>query len=232
MSHDATTAVIELREVNLDRGHRTDTDMQAVNLRLERGTIALIETAVFAPVLPLTDAMLGLTPPASGRIFFGGRDWQEMDADESCAARGSIGCVFSGTAWVSNLNADENVLLAARHHGRIPPETARDRAAALARGLGLDGLPAARPAWVDRHVLQKAQLVRALAGDPVLIILEDLTDHESDADADLMIRTVQDAVAGGVAAVWMTRDARVYDNASISAAVRYKMDGLKLMVKS
>ncbi|MCX7818570.1 MAG: hypothetical protein N2652_05085 [Kiritimatiellae bacterium] len=148
------------------------------------------------------DVMLGLVEPATGRVEFRGRAWGEIGPEEQAAMRAEVGRVFAGTAWVANLDVDENVLLAALYHGRRPASEWRGEAAALARRFGLAGLPAGRPAVVGADELQRAQWVRALLQRPRLLVLERPL-RAAVAAAGEFGEAIAQALRGGAAMVWL-----------------------------
>ena len=99
-------------------------------------------------------------------------DWEEMAADAAAAARGRIGRVFEVRGWISNLDVDENITLAQRHHTSRPLGEIEAEALALAQQFGLADLPRLRPAMLRAGELRRAAWIRALLGAPTLILLE------------------------------------------------------------
>lgn len=146
--------------------------IRALSFVLQPGELVLLETAMGSPLASWADLACGLVEPESGTVLFEGRSWAGLTPDEAAAARGRIGRTFDGPGWISNLDVDENITLAARYHGTVADEAAYQQAHDLARRLGLDGLPAGRPAHVPAHELRRLQWVRALLGPRRLLILE------------------------------------------------------------
>ena len=179
--------------------------------------------------LPLADAAEGLLAPQAGCVRFLGQDWTGMSPDEAVAARASIGRVFSGPAWISNLDVDENVVLRLRHHTGRTPEDIEAEACALARAVGLEDLPRRRPAWVNRQDLARAQWVRALLGQPAMLLLErPKQDVPEDAVAALAA-AVQEARGNGTAIVWFTSSPKLWNDKGLGATRRCEMRGAKLV---
>ena len=178
----------------------------AVEIRswsLESGGLAWVWISETAAGRLLADAVGGLLEPEQGSILFRGDDWRTLSPARSAAARGRIGRVFDPPGWVSNLDVDENILLAGRFHRRGPDAALRVEAEALAGQCGLSGLPQARPSKVSRSDLRSAEWVRALVGEPDLLLLE---NPERGAQSD-RVRALREAVQSarrrGAAVVWI-----------------------------
>jgi ABC-type lipoprotein export system ATPase subunit len=180
--------------------------------------------------LPLADAAEGLLKLEAGRVAFMGADWEPMTPDQAVAARARIGRVFRGPAWISNLDADENITLRERHFSRRPPDEIESEALALARSFGLEDLPRKRPAWVPRDDLMRAQWVRALLGAPALLLAEFPETGVPDDGLDAWRGAVAKARAAGAAIVWFTCDPRVWNDGSLKPRTRCEMRGAELRV--
>ena len=125
------------------------------------------------PRVAFMDTASGLVRPTTGSIRFMGEDWTRMTPDRQAECRGRIGRVFLRTeAWLSNLDVDENVTLRIRHRTGQSIEDLREEMTMLAHEIGLDGIPSGRPAMVDAETLQACQWVRALLGEPPLVLAE------------------------------------------------------------
>ncbi len=150
------------------------------------------------------DAVCGIEPPPEGVVRFNGADWRELPPAEAERRRARIGRVFEGAAWVSNLDVDENVLLAQRHHTRRPDAELRAEAERLARTFGLARLPGTRAAWTDPRDLQRAQWVRALLGAPALLLLEFPERRAAAVHVAALAAAVDAARARGAGVLWIT----------------------------
>ena len=179
-------------------------------------------------LLPLADAAQGLVTPLQGRITFLGEDWQAMTADRAGKLRGETGRIFPEAGWINNLDIDENITLAVRHHTRRAAGDITGDAEALARQFGLPGLPLGKMDRLRRQDLQKAACVRALLGDPLLIIAEDPTRH---VYADILAPLVNAFFAArqrGAAVLWTTSNPKVFEDPGLRPTARSKMAGSQL----
>ncbi len=144
-----------------------------VSLRLRPGELGIVRADPDLPPVWIADLAQGLLEPDAGTVRFGGRAWRDHPPREALAARGlEIGRVFSETMFLGNLDLDENITLAARHHGRRGADALADEARGLAVRLGLSAVPTARPAWAPPREREAAQWIRALLDSPKLVLVE------------------------------------------------------------
>jgi ribose transport system ATP-binding protein len=181
--------------------------VDAFNMALGRG-----ECVVFANVDPsaihhLGDLVLGLIAPASGRIQFGGADWQTMDPREAERARRQTGRVLAvpgRAAWLQNLEVEENVFLARQFDPGVNLTVVRERAQKLCGIFGLDSLPTTRPMGTAAGDLMRAQWIRALLPDPLrLLVLESADAGVKKSAATRLREQIREVRAAGTAIVWI-----------------------------
>ena len=208
-------AILEFDHVILTAGDAGESGLSDVDFKLCSGEFLLVLLDREHLHLPLADAASGLVKPVQGAVRFAGETWHELGADAAADRRGRIGRLFDEECWVSNLDLDENLTLAQRHHTRRTVAELREEAAALAHEFLLPGLPLGRPDRYRRQDLQKAACVRAFMGRPALILLERPTN---DIYADVMsplANAVYAARRRGAAVLWTTDERRVWDDAGL-----------------
>lgn len=230
-------AILELTGVTVESDPAYDSPIWNVSLRLGAGELALVRLERGAVRLPLADAAEGLTEHYDGTATFLERDWRSVPAGEGAALRGRIGRVFdavgvgtAGTGWVSNLDVDENIMLAQRHHTRRPSLEIEAEAAKLAQMFGLPGLPRGRPAQTRGPDLQRASCVRAFMGTPDLILLERPAQGVYPEIMPPLINAVRSARARGGAVVWLTDTAAIWNDRGIRPTLRCVMSGSQMQV--
>jgi phospholipid/cholesterol/gamma-HCH transport system ATP-binding protein len=228
-----TPPILEFAAVTVEADPLYDSGIWNINLTLAPGELLLVRLERGHLRLPLADAAGGLVEPTEGQIRFGGVDWASLSATKADRLRGHIGRVFdpeTGTHnWISNLDVDENVMLAQRHHTKRKDSEIADDASRLARTFGLPGLPRGRPVSSRRADLLRAGLVRAFLGKPDLILLERPTDAGS---ADLLAQVanaVRSARARGAAVLWVTAETAVWNNAGLRPTWKGAMSGAQLL---
>jgi phospholipid/cholesterol/gamma-HCH transport system ATP-binding protein len=222
LTASAVTLAFEEARLELDTGLPPT---RPLTLQIAAGDFVLVDTMEAGRAAAFADAASGLTPPASGRIRFAGRDWARQSPDAANAMRGQIGRFVAAGAWIDHLSTMENVLLPQLHHTERRRELLMNDAARLARHFGLPGLPLARPAQVAEPDRRRAALVRAFLGRPRLVVIE----HQPQlAESDLLepfVNALRAARDRGAAVLWLTLDPRVWRDASLPVTRRLRIIG-------
>jgi len=211
-------------EPRLDLAHN-----MPLSLCMMPGDSALIEVARGVSTTAFADLCGGLVPPRSGHVRFVGRDWQKLPDDYAAALRGRIGRVFATGSWVPFLDVETSILLPSLHHTRRPLDDLRREALALAQEFGLPGLPRDRPADIAAGDLDRAALVRAFLGDPLLVLIEDPPGRSLARYGAVLNRIAATCDRGG-ALIWLTHDRALSGAAGFPAShhLRLSDQGLAL----
>ena len=220
--------ILKFNEVTTAENADYETGLWNISFQVDPGQLLLLLLERQDERLPLADAAEGLVVPEHGTAAFLGADWQGMSADRAALQRGKIGRVFEDAGWVSDLDVEENIMLAQKHHTQRSEAEILDEALKFARLFGLPGLPRGRPAAVRRLDLRKAACIGALLGQPMLIILD---RPARGVYADLMaplVNAVQSARRRGAAVLWMTGDLQIWNNPGLRATRRAKMFGSQM----
>jgi ABC-type ATPase involved in cell division len=177
--------------------------LKDVHLKLAAGQMACVHVAAHEANTPLADLVMGMLAPDKGAVRFKDTAWASMSASETLAARATIGRVFSAGAWVSNLDMDENIMLRCRHHRGDSEDQVSVDVRALAEQFSVGEIFGQRPAWVSRSASKRAQWVRALAGRPALLVLEQPLHDVEDQFKDVFLETLEEVRAEGTAVLWV-----------------------------
>ena len=121
------------------------------------------------------------------------------------------------------LDVAANVLLPQLHHTRHDPAALRDKAASLACAFGLPGLPLGRAADLPPRDLARAACVRALLGDPALLLLESPVRREFADFMAPLLNAVAAARSRGAAAMWLTGSEAVWRDRAFPATQRWRL---------
>ena len=225
---NASLTILRFGNVTVQSSPHYETRLWDISFALNPGDLLLVRIERENERLPLADVTEGLVPPAQGTVSFLGADWQSLSADHAAAQRGKIGRLFDDEGWVSDIDVDENIMLAQRHHTQRPDDDIHDEALMLARMFGLPGLPRGRPGGMRRWDLRKAACIRAFLGQPTLIIIEQpVRGVYADFMAPLL-NAVQSARAHGAAILWTVTDPQIWNNPAVRATTRAKMFGSEL----
>ena len=225
---NASRAIIKFSEVTVESGQHYETGLWSSSFELNPGELLLVRMERENERLPLMDAAQGLVAPTQGSVEFLGEDWQRMTADHAAAQRGKIGRLFEDEGWVSDLDVDENIMLAQHHHTSRSEQDILEEALKWARVFGLPGLPRGRPGKMRRWDLRKAACIRAFLGQPSFIILEQPVHG---VYADLLaplLNAAQSARNRGAAVLWTIVDPKIWNHSGIHATIRARMFGSEL----
>lgn len=197
------TPLLAFSSVSIAATPGDELSLRDLSLGINPGELVLVEVDTRLSPGVIADLAMGLVEPESGSVLFDNQPWFARSAVEVAAARSRIGRVFAEPGWISNLDVDENVTLASRYHGLLADAEAYDQADALARRLGMPGLPAGRPAHVAARDLRRAEWVRALLGPKKLIVLEDPTRDLPVLWHEALRAEVERVRQAGAAVMWV-----------------------------
>ena len=224
----ATTSILRFENVSLAAQPPYALDLADVSLELNAGELGLVLTGVHTEGLPLADLASGLVAPDEGLVRFLDEDWLDRHPDAAASARGNIGRIFDKRGWISNLDVDENITLAQRHHTTRPVAELEAEALALAKQFGFEDLPRVRPALLRPGELRRAAWLRALVGAPALLLLEHpLRDLPAGAAAPL-VAAVQAAAARGAAALWIAESIQGLESFRTVFPKVWQLEGARL----
>jgi phospholipid/cholesterol/gamma-HCH transport system ATP-binding protein len=202
--------------------------VNALDLTLEPGDLALVNTRDPALAADFADLCCGLHNPEAGEVRFLGRDWSRQPAEVADALRGLIGRAMAEPGWLRFLDATTNILLAQLHHTRTELEALREQAALLAEQFGLPGLPSGPMARLSPVDLLRAGLVRAFVGSPKLVILESPVQGLYQDIVPALLNKLFELRDEGGAAIWLTRSRLIWDNVHFPATHRLRLDHVGL----
>ncbi|AQS90300.1 MULTISPECIES: P-loop NTPase family protein [Gluconobacter] len=198
------------------------------NLRLNPGECALIECRDMGQAALFADMCVGLIPLDDGHVRCMGMDWADLDERRANALRGRIGRIVVTGGWVDLYGTHMNILWPQLHHTRTPIEKLQAQAVHLAVTLGLPGLPVVPPGRLSAMDRQRAACVRAMLGEPALLLLEHPMEGVSASLMNAFLSLVTDLRDRGCAVVWMAPDESGWGDYASDATIRLRLydDGL------
>ena len=228
MTESESPFVLEFRGVTAAEQPPYDGGLEDVSFALRPGELLWVLAEPGRDRLPLADLAGGLLDPQAGAVIFDGEDWADLSPDRGAAQRGLLRRVFDHGGWLSNLDVDENIILAQRFHAARADADLHDEAGRVAAALGLAEIPRVRPALLPRHELRRLQWVRAFMGEPALLLLEEPLRGLPSAWTPPLLRHLQAWRERGGAVLWLAADPAEAARPDLKPTLKMAMQGAKM----
>ncbi|HAV64496.1 MAG TPA: ABC transporter [Verrucomicrobiales bacterium] len=188
--------------------------LRGVSLDVHRGEFLALRGASGAGKSTLLHLLGGLDTPDEGEIRFEGRDLAcYRDADLCRMRNRQVGFIFQAYHLMPDLDALENVALAARM-ARVAPGEALAKGRHLLERVGLGDRMNHRPTELSGGEQQRVAIARALVNDPALVLADEPTGNLDSVTGEGIIRLLCDLRAERDATLIIaTHDARVAEAA-------------------
>ncbi|WP_207453224.1 amino acid ABC transporter ATP-binding protein [Herbiconiux sp. SYSU D00978] len=201
--HPAGAPVVRLEGVRKSFGERKV--LRGIDLEVgEHEVVALIGASGSGKSTLLRTINL-LERIDDGRILLRGTDISDprIDAD---AVRARIGVVFQAFNLFPHLSVLDNVTLASRSVLGVDRAAAEQRGLALLERVGLGGHARAFPDRLSGGQQQRAAIARAIATNPELLLLDEVTSALDPELVGEVLELVKELSADGVTIVMATHE--------------------------
>jgi phospholipid/cholesterol/gamma-HCH transport system ATP-binding protein len=155
----------------------------------------------------LLKSMIGLVPPAAGKIMYGTTDYWSAGEKEQNRIRKRMGVLYQHSALWSSMNLAENIALPLEISTSLPPHQIREMATFKLSLVGLAGQEQAYPSELSGGMQKRAALARAMALDPEIMFFDEPSsglDPVSARRLDELILEIQSSL--GTTMVVVTHD--------------------------
>ncbi|MCW3816345.1 ABC transporter ATP-binding protein [Micromonospora sp. DR5-3] len=215
-----TLALTDVRLTYPD-GDRRLVALDAVNLRVTGGELVAVTGPSGSGKSSLLAVAGALTRPESGTVRIADTDVTALDQKgRDRLRRERIGFVFQQANLLASLTALDQLLLVA-HLSGASRRSAEARARGLLDRVGLGGKADKRPHQLSGGERQRVGIVRALMGNPALLLVDEPTsalDHERGEAVVTLLRDITHEQP--LATVMVTHDLQYLHLADRTVAMR------------
>jgi len=117
--------------------------------------------------------MIGLYPPARGKIFIDGTDIAGVERDERLEVLRKFGVMYQSGALFGSMTLLENICLPLEEFTDLPAEATRLIASMKLKQVGLSGFDRHMPSELSGGMQKRAAIARAMALDPRILFLDE-----------------------------------------------------------
>jgi putative ABC transport system ATP-binding protein len=207
--------IVDVRDLVKVHAPGTPTEVRAldgVTFGVEAGEYVAIVGESGSGKTTLMHVLGGLDRPTAGDVVIDGRSLGRTSRRELAAIRArAIGFVFQGFNLLPNLDARENVALAARYAGRRGD--ASERAERALRDVGLGDRMHHRPSALSGGQQQRVAIARALVNEPALLLADEPTGELDSRTAETVLELLGALNARGQTLLVVTHSEAVWRRA-------------------
>ena len=181
--------------------------LRGVSLTLDAGSMVALTGESGSGKSTLLHLIGGLDSADSGRIVVDDTDMSGLDdSGRAALRRGTVGVIFQQFNLIPSLDVAANIAFQARLCGRHDA----DRAAQLARDLGLADHLHKVPEQLSGGQQQRVAIARTLAPRPKLVLADEPTGNLDETTADSVLVLLRDLVADtGAGLILVTHSERL-----------------------
>ena len=179
--------------------------LKGVTLNVERHEVVCLIGASGSGKSTLLRCVNALEEISSGEIRIEGDTVTGAGVDLN-ALRRDVGIVFQSYNLFPHMSVLENVMLAPTRVGGLPKKDAQDRAMALLTSVGMEDKAKSYPDMLSGGQQQRVAIVRALAMQPRVMLLDEITaalDPELVGD---VLEIVRELAHGGLTMLLATHE--------------------------
>ena len=203
--------MISLREVDktYNTGYGQVNAVRGVNLDIPKGTIFGVIGHSGAGKSTLVRCINLLERPTCGSVVVGGVDMTKLSKPELNKRRKKIGMVFQNFNLMPSRTAMQNVMLPLVDT-KMPKHQIKQKAGELLTLVGLSHRLDAYPAALSGGEKQRVAIARALAGDPDVLLCDEVTSALDPGSTKAILRLIKDLNAKlGLTVVLITHEMTV-----------------------
>jgi branched-chain amino acid transport system ATP-binding protein len=149
----------------------------------------------------LLNVLAGAYKPSAGNISFRGQDVTDLPIEDRC--RKGIARSHQIPRPFGGMTVFENLFVAAANGGEFNRDQAYDRCIDSLQLCGMFGLANRRAETLGLLDRKRLELARAVATNPVVLLLDEIGGGLTDAEASELVETIRTLRQRNIAIVWI-----------------------------
>jgi len=149
----------------------------------------------------LFNLITGVYRPDDGRVTFQGKDITHMAKQDRC--REGIGRTFQIPKPFSDMSVFENVLVCAAYGRGMSERASYQRCVETLELTKLSAKANKQAGALPLLDRKRLELARALAGDPKVLLLDEIAGGLTEGEVDVLIQTIKDLHSEGISIIWI-----------------------------
>ena len=197
--------MIEVKDLRKSFGNKTIID--GVSVIMQQGICNLIIGTSGSGKSVFTKCIVGLFQPDSGEIYYHGEDFTKMSPEEKKQIRTEIGMLFQGSALISSMTVEENVLFPLDMFTDWTRKKKMDRVNEVLNRVNLKGANKKYPAEISGGMMKRVGIARAIVLNPKFLFVDEPNsglDPQTSGLIDQLIKEI--TVEYGITTVVVTHD--------------------------
>jgi phospholipid/cholesterol/gamma-HCH transport system ATP-binding protein len=162
-----------IRVENFTAAYEGNVIIDDISFEVRRGEVFVILGGSGCGKSTLLKHLIGLYPPAAGRIFLDGDDLTSAEGDERLRLLQKIGVMYQSGALFGSLSLIENIRLPLEEFTGLPDDAMNLIARMKLKLVGLDGFEDHMPSELSGGMQKRAAIARAMALDPMMLFLDE-----------------------------------------------------------
>ena len=195
-------AILDVRQISLTVGEKKILD--CCSIALKRGDLKVLIGPSGAGKSTFLQCINFLQIPDVGQIFLEGEEITNKNSKKLCEYRSKVGMIFQDFKLFDHLTALDNVAIALRKVRGQSAKEAEKRALAELDRVNLSDKFDLYPAQLSGGQKQRVAFARALAMDPVVLLLDEPTSALDPELVGEVLQVIRDLAAGGMTMIMAT----------------------------
>ncbi len=186
-----TNVIIDVRGISAH--FHQNSVLEHVTFQVRRGEIFVVVGESGCGKSTLLRSIIGLYRPDYGRVLIGGTDVVSADDETLLRVKKNIGVLFQSGALIGSMTLAENIALPLTEHTDLAPDMIDRIVKMKLRLVQLSGYEDHLPSELSGGMKKRAGIARAMALDPQILFLDELSaglDPVTSAGLDQLVKDI------------------------------------------